>query len=142
MMTMQRTFLVYAGLLILGGCAESASHTIQPTPQAQAMRQMLADIDEIRAFVYGGGSQRETEAAAADLQSWSKRIGELFPPGQASTQYVDMSPERVRRAPAAMAKAADTLSSVVQTGERTAIGEQLAETERTGCGVCHLSGGH
>lgn len=73
------------------------------------MQHMLADIDQIRAFVYGSGTQSDANAAAADLMSWSQRMSELFPPGQASTEYVDMSPERVRGAPAAMSRTAERL---------------------------------
>jgi hypothetical protein len=104
------------------------------------MQHMLGDVDQIREFVYGGGSQPAAQQAADDLVSWSARISELFPPGQASADYVDMSPERVRGAPAAMTQAADSLRAAVRTGNRAVIGDQLARTERGGCGFCHLSG--
>jgi hypothetical protein len=106
------------------------------------MQYMLADVQQIRSFVYGSGTQREADDAATDLVSWSKRMAELFPPGQASTDYVDMSPERVRGAPAAMTRSAEQLLTMVRTGRRPAIGDQLAQTEREGCGHCHLSATH
>jgi len=116
-----------------------SSQAGQPTAQGESMQHMLADVDQIREFVYGGGSQTQAESAADDLVSWSKRMAELFPPGQASTEYVDMSPTRVRDAPAAMNKTAELLLTAVRTGNRTAIGDQLVQTERDGCGFCHLS---
>jgi hypothetical protein len=106
------------------------------------MQLMLADIDQLRGFVYGNGTQAEAENAANDLVSWSNRMGELFPPGQASVDYVDMSSERARNAPAAMSRTAGSLLRTVRTGNRSAIGDQLALTERDGCGYCHLSGSH
>jgi hypothetical protein len=103
------------------------------------MQQMLANLDQVRAFVYGSSSQGEADKAARDLVSWSRRIPELFPPGQASTDYVDMSPERVRGAPAAMNRTTERLLAAVQTGSRPATGDRLAEVEHDGCGFCHLS---
>ncbi len=103
------------------------------------MALMLADIDRIRAYVYGSGSRSDADEAAVDLVSWSRRMAELFPPGQASTEYVDMSPARVRGAPEAMTRSAERLLAAVRTGKPPAIGDQLARTERDGCGFCHLS---
>ncbi len=104
------------------------------------MQLMLADIDNIRAYVYGGSTRAEAEKAAADLVSWSQRMAELFPPGQASTEYVDMDPARVSGAPAAMTRSAERLAEAVRTGRRPEIGDRLAQAERDGCGFCHLSG--
>ena len=138
---MRTALLVCATLLVLGSCAGNpAPHAGQPTVQGQSMAAMLSDVDQIRGFVYGSGSQSDAEQAAVDLVSWSQRMAELFPPGQASTDYVDMSPARVKGAPAAMEQSARALLSAVRTGKRPAIGDQLAQTERDGCGFCHLSG--
>jgi len=106
------------------------------------MQHMLADLDQIRAYAYGSGSQKDAESAAVDLTSWSQRIGELFPPGQASTEYVDMSYERARDAPAAMRSSADRLLAAVRTGKPPTVSKQVAATERDGCGFCHRSGSH
>ncbi|HEY7577450.1 MAG TPA: cytochrome c [Acetobacteraceae bacterium] len=143
-MKVRRVLAVCAALLPVGSCGDigPAPHAGQPTVQAQSMQHMLADVDQIRGFVYGGGSQLAAQEAAEDLVSWSARMGELFPPGQASTDYVDMSPQRVRGAPAAMAETAESLRAAVRTGNRAAIGDRLARTEREGCGFCHLSGTH
>jgi hypothetical protein len=104
------------------------------------MQLMLADVAQIRAYVYGSGTQSDADKAAVDLVSWSQRMAELFPPGQASTEYVDMSPARAQGAPVAMQQAAQSLLTAVRTGRRPAIGDQLTQTERNGCGFCHLSG--
>ena len=136
--------LTCAILPLLAGCTgtNGSPHTGQPTLQGQAMQQRLADVGQIRGFVYGGGSQGDAENAAADLVARSQHMADLFPPGQASTDYVDMSPERAHGAPAAMSKSADLLMAAVRTGNRAAIGQQLVQTERNGCGFCHLSGSH
>jgi Cytochrome C' len=133
---------VGAALPLLAACTETnAPHAGQPTPQAQSMQLMLAAVEQIRAYVYGGDITRgDAEKAATDLVSWSGRMAELFPPGQASTDYVDMEPARVSGAPEAMTRAAQQLLATVRTGNRAAVGDQLTRTERDGCGFCHLSG--
>ena len=136
------TLVVLLALPVLGSCGGIGAppHVGQPTVQAQSMQRMLADVDQIRAYVYGGGALPDADAAALELVSWSRRMAELFPPGQASNDYVDMSPARVAGAPTAMSQAADLLLTAVRSGGRPAIGDQLAQAERDGCGFCHLSG--
>ena len=136
-----RTRLLLTALLplCLGSCAGPSPNKGQPTEQGQSMQRMLADVNELRAYVYGTGTREQASQAAADLAAWSRRMGELFPPGVASNEYVDMSPQRVSGAPAAMSAAADRLLAEVPSGTRAQIGDQLARTERDGCGFCHLS---
>lgn len=123
--------------LLLAACSQTPPHAGQPTEQAQAMQHMLADINQVRAYVYGSGTRADALTSAQDLVSWSGRMAELFPPDQASTEYVDMSPARAAGAPAAMTTAASQLLTTVQTGSQTAIADQLAQTEKNGCGYCH-----
>ncbi len=132
---------ICAGLALLAGCGQigGPAHVGQPTEQAQSMEHMLADINQIRAFTYGSGDLPTAQAAADDLVAWSNRMAELFPPGQASVEYVDMSPERAKAAPAAMSGTAIPLQTAVRTGDRGAITLRLAQTERDGCGFCHRS---
>jgi hypothetical protein len=130
-------------LLCLSNCTEmepSPAKPGPPTPQAQAMQHMLADINEIRGYVYGSGTREEATTAATDLVTWSNRMSVLFPPGTASTEYVDMSPARVSGAPAAMGQSSELLLAAVQRDGRVAVRDQLVKTERDGCGFCHLSG--
>jgi hypothetical protein len=107
------------------------------------MQLMLTDVEQIRAYVYGGSTtQADAAKAADDLLSWSHRMSELFPPGQSTTDYVDMDPARVRGSYGAMTSTAERLLAAVRTGNRPAIGDQLAIAERDGCGACHLSTTH
>src|SRR5262249_1802031 len=95
-------YLVLAVPLVLGGCAAPEAPISRETGQGESMQRMAADVNLIRAFVYGG-SRADARGAADDLVAWSKRIPELFPPGT-STEYVDMSPARVRNANVAMVR--------------------------------------
>lgn len=102
------------------------------------MQAMLADVDQIRAFTYGGDLSA-ARAAADDLVVWSNRMAELFPPNQAAADYVDMSPERAKNAPAAMQRTALALQQAFAKGDRGVIGQRLAVVEKDGCGFCHRS---
>ena len=133
--------LICAAQLVVAGCSQmgAPSHAGQPTEQGKSMEAMLADVNQIRAFTYGSGDQRTAEAAASDLVAWSNRLAELFPPGQASQDYVDMSPERARNAPLAVQRAANQLLATVHDGNRALVGGRLEQLEQNGCGACHLS---
>jgi hypothetical protein len=133
--------LICAAQLVVAGCAQMGAppHAGQLTEQGRSMEAMLADVNQIRAFTYGSGDQRSAEAAATDLVAWSNRLAELFPPGQASQDYVDMSPERARNAPVAVQRAASQLLASVHDGNRALIGGRLQQLEQNGCGACHLS---
>ncbi len=122
--------------------ANPPPHAVQPTDQAAAMQRMLANVLQIRSYVYGSGTRDEAIGSATELLTWSQRIAVLFPPGQASTEYVDMSPGRVRGASAAMQRTSQELLTIVRSGDRAAIGKQLEITEQEGCGFCHLSWSH
>jgi cytochrome c556 len=134
------TLMAAAPLILLGGATRGQPP--QPTEQARSMQSMLADVNAIRAFVYGSGKREDARAAAEDLLAWSNRLAALFPPGQASDQYVDMSAERARNAPIASRREADKLLAVVRNGKISAVGDQLIVMERSGCGACHLSTVH
>lgn len=123
-------------LLLLAGCKPPEPHAGQPTMQGQSMQRMLATVNTIGAFSRGETSQAVAEQAATELVTWSGRMGELFPPNEAA-QYVDLTPEMARNAPATMLRTSERLLQVVRTGDRQAAGQQLAATERDGCGSCH-----
>jgi hypothetical protein len=130
-----------APVALLAGCGQMGGPKSagQPTAQAQSMQHMLADINQIRAFSYGGGDQASAQAAADDLVGWSGQIATLFPPGQASVDYVDMSPARAAGAPGAMSRTAVALQESIRTGDRALVSQRLLQTEQNGCGFCHRS---
>jgi len=132
---------ICAAQLFVAGCTQTRtpSSGIQLTDQGKAMEAMLADVNQIRSFTYGAGTPRDAEGAALDLVAWSNRMAELFPPGQAAEDYVDMSPQRVHDAPIAMTAQANALLTTVRGGNRSLIGGRLDQVEQSGCGVCHLS---
>jgi len=133
--------VLLAPLGLVAGCGQigGPKSAGQPTAQAQAMQQMLADVNQIRTYSYGSGDQASAQAAADDLVGWSGQIATLFPPGQASVDYVDMSPSRAAGAPGAMNRTAVALQESIRSGNRTLVTQKLAQTEQNGCGFCHRS---
>jgi hypothetical protein len=134
----QKTLIVTLGLCVLGACAEdNLTRVGPPTPQAQSMDRALADVNRIRAYVYGGGAREDTAAAATDLEAWARDLPAVFPPGTAA-KYVDMSTPQAAQASQAMARTTRDLSAAGASGDRAAVGEALGQVERQGCGACHL----
>jgi hypothetical protein len=130
--------LCVALLPLLANCGGSAPHAGQPTPQAESMQRMRADIELVRAYVNGSASQSDGESAASDLVAWSGKMGQLFPASEAQ-KYVDLTPAMAAGAPAAMTGATEALLAAVKSADRPAAGQQLAHTEHNGCGFCHLT---
>ena len=95
-------------LLLLAGCKPPEPQCGQPTMQGQSMQRMLATVNTIGAFSRGETSQAVAEQAATELVNWSGRMGELFPPNEAA-QYVDLTPEMARSAPATMLRTSERL---------------------------------
>ncbi len=134
-MRIRVALLAFAALPLVSSCGGNpAPHAGQPTVQGQSMAAMLSDVVAVRTFVYGSGSQADAEKAATDLVAWSQRMLELFPPGQASTEYVDMSPDRLKVAPAAMDAglgiAADRCAHGQSHGDRQSAGANRARRVR------------
>jgi len=134
-----RPRVVMALLVALFGCGNPAPNAGKPTPQAQSMQRMLADVLTLRGYAQGTGTQAAAAAAASDLVSWSDQVATLFPP-ETAAQYVDMTPDISRRAPPIMRETASAVAAAVRAGNRREAGTQLARTERDGCGICHRSG--
>jgi hypothetical protein len=126
----------------LAGCGQmigGPKSAGQPTAQAQAMQHMLGDVNQVRAYTYGSGDRASAQEAADSLVGWSGQLAALFPPDQAAADYVDMSPERAKNAPAAMTRTTIALQEAVRLGDRAQIGRRLSQVETDGCGFCHRS---
>lgn len=134
-----RPRVVLALLLALYGCGNPAPNMGKPTPQAQSMQRMMADVLTLRGYAQGTSTQAAAETAAGDMVAWSDQVATLFPP-ETAAQYVDMTPDISRRAPPIMRETANSVLAAVRAGNRREAGTQLARTERDGCGLCHRSG--
>ncbi len=135
-MAIRPAFFMAASLL-LTTCAPRQDTSTQVTPQAESMQHMLVAIETVRNYVRNTTTQREAEAATADLATWAGKLGELFPPATAPKLYVDMTTDMAREAPGVMIASATALRSAVATGRLPIVAMQLERTEKDGCGFCH-----
>lgn len=130
--------LCVALLALVAACGpQKPPNSGQPTPQAESMARMLADVDRLRAYGRGDATQPEAEAASSELASWSSRMAALFPPEEAARLYVDMTPDMAREAPAAMMATIGPLSAAARSGNRAKVAAAVDQTEQQGCGACH-----
>lgn len=128
-----------SAMLLVAGCNKPAPNAGQETIQGQSMARMLATVDTIRDYTQGKTTLAAANQAATELLSWSDRLGELFPPEVAPSQYVDLTPEMARNAPLIMHEQAASLAAAVASGSVGSATAALASTEKNGCGFCHLT---
>lgn len=125
-------------LLVLVACTpQSTQRTLAPTEQGVSMQQKLVDVQTVRNYVYSTATRQEAATAADDLVGWSERMKTLFPPGQVSKLYADMTPAMAQEAPVVMARLTTALRATIQTGTPQQVGAALSRLEQDGCGYCH-----
>ena len=111
------------------------------------MKAQGADVKAISDFSKGQGDQDAANKAAADLVARNQKIGEVvLVPGTSTTEFPDgtkAKPElftdtdKVKAILAALQTEEGKLVTVVKGGDKQAIADQLAATNKAGCGACH-----
>jgi len=135
-----RALLLLPAFLLFAGCSRTPPpHAGKPTPQAEMMRQMLADVKTLRSYGKGVADQGQAETAASDLVRLSNRLETLFPP-EIAHQYVELTPDMIRGGITAMRDLTEPLLGSVRAQDREGAALALSRTERDGCGFCHLHG--
>jgi len=138
-----------AGTIGLGGVAvlaqaqdkEAAIKTRRDT-----MKRQGDDLKAISDFIKGDGDQAAAQKAADDLLALNGKIVDLFPPGTSMADFpgkTGAKPEiwqqfdKFKTIPAVLKTEEDKLAAAVKSGDKAAIGAQLANTGKNGCGACH-----
>jgi cytochrome c556 len=112
------------------------------------MKRQGADFKAIQDFVKGEGDQASAEKAIVDLQSIAPKIVGLFPAGTGLDAFpgkTGAKPEiwkewdKFKEIPAALQGYEQKLADAVKGGDKAAIGAQLANTGKNGCGSCHTN---
>ncbi|HEY1506319.1 MAG TPA: cytochrome c [Stellaceae bacterium] len=110
------------------------------------MKAQGADAKAISDFSKGQGDQAAATKAAEDLVARQPKIPALLVPGTSTTDFPDESkakPElwtdtaKVQAILAALKTEEDKLVTVVKSGDKQAIADQLTATNKAGCGACH-----
>lgn len=132
------------GFTAIGVVAQDKEAQIQT--RRDTMKRQGADYKAISDFVKGEGDQAAAEKAIADLQSIAPKIVDLFPAGTGMDAFpgkTGAKPEiwkewdKFKTIPPILADLEQKLAAAIKTGDKAAIGAQLGDTGKNGCGSCH-----
>ena len=138
------------GLLIAAGTvsvfAQQGDKTAAIKARQDFMKAQGADAKAISDFSKGQGDQAAATTAVNDLIARAPKIMALFVPGTSATDFPDATkakPElwtdtdKVKAIVAALQTEEDKLATAVKGGDKLAVADQLAATNKAGCGACH-----
>ena len=110
------------------------------------MKAQGADVKAISDFSKGQGDQAAATTAANDLVTRAPKIPGLLTPGTSVADFPDKTkakPElwtdtdKVKAILAALQTEEGKLVTAVKSGDKQAVADQLAATNKAGCGACH-----
>ncbi|HUH85087.1 MAG TPA: cytochrome c [Stellaceae bacterium] len=110
------------------------------------MKRQGEDLKTVSEYVKGDADQAKAEAAIADLQSINPKIVDLFPagtgldafPGKTGAKPAIWSEwDKFKAIPPVLAEEEKKLAAAIKTGDKAAVGAQLVNTGKNGCGSCH-----
>jgi cytochrome c556 len=138
-----------ASTLGLGGVAviaQAQDKEAQIKTRRDTMKRQGDDLKAISDFIKGEGDQAAAQKAIDDLLALNGKIVDLFPPGTSMADFpgkTGAKPEiwqqfdKFKAIPAVLKTEEDKLATAVKSGDKAAIGAQLANTGKNGCGACH-----
>jgi cytochrome c556 len=118
----------------------------QITTRRDTMKRQGADFKAIGDFAKGEGDQAKAAAAIADLQGLAPKIVDLFPAGTGLDAFpgkTGAKPEiwkewdKFKAIPAVLLTEENKLADAIKSGDKAAVGAQIAATGKNGCGTCH-----
>jgi cytochrome c556 len=118
----------------------------QVKTRRDTMKRQGADFKAIQDFVKGEGDQAAAAKAIDDLLSLAPKIVDLFPPGTGMDAFpgkTGAKPEiwkewdKFKAIPAVLQSEEQKLADAIKSGDKAAIGAQLTNTGKNGCGGCH-----
>lgn len=132
------------GFGAIGVVAQDKEAQIQT--RRDTMKRQGADFKAIQDYIKGEADQAAAAKAIADLQSIAPKIIDLFPPGTGMDAFpgkTGAKPEiwkewdKFKAIPAALASEEQKLAAAIKSGDKAAVGAQLGDTGKNGCGACH-----
>ncbi|HEV2551219.1 MAG TPA: cytochrome c [Stellaceae bacterium] len=110
------------------------------------MKRQGDDFKAIADYAKGEGDQAAAQKAVDDLLALNAKIVDLFPPGTSMADFpgkTGAKPEiwqqfdKFKTIPAVLKTEEEKLADAVKSGDKAAIGAQVANTGKNGCGACH-----
>jgi len=132
------------GFGTVGVLAQDKEQQIQT--RRDTMKRQGADFKAIQDYVKGEGDQAAAEKAIADLQTIAPKIPDLFPAGTGLDAFPGKTGakpdiwkewDKFKAIPPVLASDEEKLAAAIKAGDKAAIGAQLANTGKNGCGACH-----
>ncbi|HXZ02147.1 MAG TPA: cytochrome c [Stellaceae bacterium] len=132
------------GFGVVGVVAQDKEAQIQT--RRDTMKRQGADFKAIQDYVKGEGDEAAAAKAIADLQSLAPKIVDLFPAGTGMDAFpgkTGAKPEiwkewdKFKEIPLTLAGEEEKLAAAIKSGDKAAIGAQLGNTGKNGCGACH-----
>jgi cytochrome c556 len=112
------------------------------------MKRQGKDFKAIQDYVKGQVDQASAEQAIADLQSIAPKIVTLFPEGTGLDAFPGKTGakpdiwkewDKFKMIPVSLQGAEAKLAAAIKSGDKSAVGEELINTGKNGCGACHGS---
>ncbi len=110
------------------------------------MKRQGADFKAIQDYVKGEGDQAAAVSGINDLLTINPKIVDLFVPGTSTAEFpgkTGAKPEiwkewdKFKLIPGALKGEEEQLAAAIKNGDKQAVGAQLANTGKNGCGACH-----
>jgi cytochrome c556 len=132
------------GFGAVSGMAEDKEAVIKE--RRDTMKRQGEDFKAVQDYVKGEGDQATALARINDLLVINARIVDLFPPGTSMADFpgkTGAKPEiwaewdKFQKLPATLKSEEEKLAQAIKSGDKQAVGAQLAATGKNGCGACH-----
>ena len=110
------------------------------------MKRQGDDLKAISDYTKGEADQAKAQAAIADLQALNPKILDLFPAGTGMDAFPGKTGakpaiwaewDKFKAIPAVLADEEKKLADAIKSGDKAAVGAQIANTGKNGCGACH-----
>jgi cytochrome c556 len=133
----------------LGGVAviaQAQDKEAQIKTRRDTMKRQGEDFKAIADYAKGEGDQAAAQKAIDDLLALNGKIVDLFPAGTSMADFpgkTGAKPEiwqqfdKFKAIPAVLKSEEEKLAEAIKSGDKAAIGAQVANTGKNGCGACH-----
>jgi cytochrome c556 len=110
------------------------------------MKRQGEDFKAIQDFIKGEGDQAGAAKGIADLQGLAPKIPDLFVPGTGLDAFPGKTGakpdiwkewDKFKAVIPTLQSEEQKLADAIKSGDKGAIGAQLASTGKNGCGACH-----
>ena len=143
LVALMATTIGLGGIAVL---AQAQDKEAQIKTRRDTMKRQGDDLKAIGDFAKGEGDQAAAQKAIDDLLALNGKIVDLFPAGTSMADFpgkTGAKPEiwqqfdKFKAIPAVLKTEEEKLAAAVKSGDKAAVGAQVANTGKNGCGACH-----